>query len=66
MPQQMTYLTARSGEPWHWLQAVDFLASRLERYPFDGMISRAYNLEQVNEAMNAMANFEVVKPVINL
>lgn len=66
MPQQMTYLTARSGEPGHWLQAVDFLASRVERYPFDGMISRAYNLEQVNEAMNAMANFEVVKPVINL
>ena len=65
MPQQMTYLTVRSGEPRHWLQAVDFLASRAERYPFDDMISRAYNLEQVNEAMNAMANFEVVKPVIN-
>lgn len=65
MPQQMTYLTVRSGEPRHWLQAVDFLASRAERYPFDDMISRAYNLEQVNEAMDAMANFEVVKPVIN-
>ena len=47
------------------LQAVDFLASRAERYPFDDMISRAYNLKQVNEAMNAMASFEVVKPVIN-
>ena len=65
MPQQMTYLTVRSGEPRHWLQAVDFLASRAERYPFDDMISQAYNLEQVNEAMNAMANFEVVKTVIN-
>jgi threonine dehydrogenase-like Zn-dependent dehydrogenase len=65
MPQQMTYLTVRSGEPRHWLQAVEFLASRAERYPFDDMISRAYGLEQVNEAMDAMANFEVVKPVIN-
>jgi len=65
MPQQMTYLTVRSGEPRHWLQAVDFLASRAERYPFDDMISREYSLDQVNEAMDAMANFEVVKPVIN-
>jgi len=29
------------------------------------MISREYSLDQVNEAMDAMANFEVVKPVIN-
>lgn len=65
MPQQMTYLTVRSGEPRHWLQAVDFLASRRDRYPFDDMISKEYKLEEVNEAMTAMANFEVVKPVIN-
>ena len=65
MPQQMTYLTVRSGEPRHWLQAIDFLASRRERFPFDDMISRSYKLEEVNEAMSAMANYEVVKPVIN-
>jgi threonine dehydrogenase-like Zn-dependent dehydrogenase len=64
MPQQMTYLTVRSGEPRHWLQAVEFLASRRDRFPFDDMISRSYKLEEVNEAMSAMANFEVVKPVI--
>jgi Zn-dependent alcohol dehydrogenase len=29
------------------------------------MISKSYKLEEVNEAMSAMANFEVVKPVIN-
>lgn len=65
MPQQMTYLTVRSGEPRHWLQAIDFLASRRDRFPFDDMISRSYKLEEVNEAMSAMANYEVVKPVIN-
>ena len=65
MPQEMTYLTVRSGEPRHWLQAVEFLSSRRDRFPFDDMISRSYKLEQVNEAMSAMANFEVVKPVIN-
>jgi threonine dehydrogenase-like Zn-dependent dehydrogenase len=65
MPQQMTYLTVRSGEPRHWLQAIDFLASRRDRFAFDDMISRSYKLEEVNEAMSAMANYEVVKPVIN-
>ena len=65
MPQEMTYLTVRSGEPRHWLQAVEFLASRRDRFPFDDMISRSYKLEEVNDAMSAMANFEVVKPVIN-
>jgi Zn-dependent alcohol dehydrogenase len=29
------------------------------------MISKSYGLDQVNEAMAAMANYEVVKPVIN-
>ncbi|MBT5050297.1 MAG: alcohol dehydrogenase catalytic domain-containing protein [Rhodospirillaceae bacterium] len=65
MPQQMTYLTVRSGEPRHWLQAIDFLASRRDRFAFDDMISKSYKLEEVNEAMAAMANYEVVKPVIN-
>jgi len=65
MPQEMTYLTVRSGEPRHWLQAIDFLASRRDRFPFDDMISKSYGLDQVNEAMAAMANYEVVKPVIN-
>jgi L-iditol 2-dehydrogenase len=65
MPQEMTYLTVRSGEPRHWLQAIEFLASRRDRFAFDDMISRSYKLEEVNEAMPAMANFEVVKPVIN-
>jgi Zn-dependent alcohol dehydrogenase len=29
------------------------------------MISASYTLDQVNEAMRAMASYEVVKPVIN-
>ena len=65
LPQQMPYYTIRSGDPRHWLQAIDFLASRRERFPFDDMITKSYGLEEVNDAMAAMANFEVVKPVIN-
>jgi L-iditol 2-dehydrogenase len=65
LPEQMTFYTVRSGEPRHWLQAIDFLASRKNHFPFEDMISASYPLEQVNEAMAAMASYQVVKPVIN-
>lgn len=64
LPQQFTLFTVRSGEPRHWLQAIDFLASRGDRYPFEDMISASYSLDRVNEAMQAMAAFKVVKAVI--
>lgn len=66
IPQQIEFLNVRSGEPRHWLQAIDFLASRRDRFPFEEMISASYSLDQVNEAMAAMASFQVVKPVINI
>jgi Zn-dependent alcohol dehydrogenase len=30
------------------------------------MISKSYSLDQINEAMEAMASYQVVKAVINL
>lgn len=64
IPQEMTFFTVRSGEPRHWLQALDFMSSRANRYPFEEMISARYKLEQINEAMNDMASFKVVKAAI--
>jgi L-iditol 2-dehydrogenase len=64
LPGEMTLYTVASGEPRHWLQAIDFLASRKRTFPFEEMISASYELEQVNEAMEAMASYQVVKPVI--
>jgi D-arabinose 1-dehydrogenase-like Zn-dependent alcohol dehydrogenase len=65
LPQEMLFITVRSAEPRHWLQAIDFLESRKKDFPFEEMISRSYTLEQVNEAMQAMASYQVVKAVIN-
>ena len=65
LPQQVTLIHVRSAEPRHWLQAIDFLSSRADRFPFDDMISASYALDQVNEAMAAMASYKVVKAVIN-
>ncbi|MFN3892156.1 MAG: zinc-binding dehydrogenase [Beijerinckiaceae bacterium] len=64
LPQQLSFLTVRSGEPRHWLQALDFMATRKHRYPFEDMISARYKLEQINDAMKAMASFQVVKASI--
>jgi threonine dehydrogenase-like Zn-dependent dehydrogenase len=65
LPQEMNLLTVRSAEPRHWLQAIDFLASRKKIFPFEEMITASYNLQQVNEALQAMASYQVVKAVIN-
>lgn len=66
LPQEMTFYTVASGEPRHWLQALDFLVSRRQTYPFDDLISATYRLDQVNEAMQAMASYQVVKPLIDM
>ena len=66
LPAEMTFHTIRSGEPRHWLQAIDFLASRKNTFPFEEMITASYSLDQANEALQAMASYRVVKAVINL
>jgi L-iditol 2-dehydrogenase len=66
LPQEMTLVTVRSAEPRHWLQAIDFLASRKDRFPFEAMITARYDLEHVNDALQAMASYQVVKAVIDL
>ena len=65
LPQEMTLVTVRSAEPRHWLQAIDFLASRRDRFPFEAMITARYDLEHVNDALQAMASYRVVKAVID-
>jgi threonine dehydrogenase-like Zn-dependent dehydrogenase len=65
LPQEMLFITVRSAEPRHWLQAIDFLASRKKSFPFEIMISKSYKLDEINDAMEAMASYQVVKPVIN-
>lgn len=64
LTQEMTFFTIRSGEPRHWLQALDFLASRWTTYPFDDMTERTYPLEAINDAMAAMAGYQLVKAAI--
>ena len=52
------------AEPRHFWQAVDFLATRRQRFDFDRIISGSYTLDQTTVALRKMATFEEVKPVI--
>jgi threonine dehydrogenase-like Zn-dependent dehydrogenase len=55
--------TVVAAEGRHFLQALDFLASR-PQIPFERLISGTYPLERTSEALQAMADFREVKPVI--
>lgn len=48
----------------HFYQAVTFLATRSTDFPFDKLISGTYSLDGVSQALQAMAEFREVKPVV--
>jgi L-iditol 2-dehydrogenase len=52
------------AEPRHFYQAIDFLATRRQRFNFERMISGTYTLDRTTEAFKKMAAFEEVKPLI--
>ncbi len=57
------YVSIMQAEPRHWLQAVNFLASR-RSIPFNRIITGSYSLEGASEAFRRMSEFKIVKPVI--
>ncbi|HTE83705.1 MAG TPA: zinc-binding dehydrogenase [Dehalococcoidia bacterium] len=59
----ISYVNIQQAEPRHWLQAVDFLASR-RSLPFEQIITGTYSLEGASEAFRLMAEYKIVKPVI--
>ncbi len=52
------------AEARHFYQAIDFLAARRKYFNFDRIISGTYNLEHTGDALEAMAAYREVKPVI--
>jgi L-iditol 2-dehydrogenase len=52
------------AEPRHFLQAIDFLASRRRKFDFERIISGTYTLDTTSQALRRMASFEEVKPLI--
>ncbi len=62
--KQVRISAVAMAEPRHFLQAVDFLATRRKEFDFEQMISGRYSLAQTSLALARMASFEEVKPVI--
>ena len=52
------------AEARHFYQAIQFVASRAERFDFSKIISGRFPLEGTGEALRRMANLEEVKPLI--
>lgn len=53
-----------SAEVRHFYQAMEFLETKKDKYPFGDMISNAYSLEYTGKALRGMTGLTEVKPVI--
>lgn len=52
------------AEARHFMQAIEFLASRRDAFPFDKMLSNRFDLAGTTQALQGMAAFREIKPVI--
>lgn len=52
------------GEARHFYQAIDFLATRRDRFPFERLFSNTFSLNDVTAALRGMATYTEIKPVI--
>ncbi len=62
--KELTVLGAWGSEPRHWAFALEFLRKRRENYPFHELITHRFGLDQVNEALAVVGNWQTGKAVI--
>jgi threonine dehydrogenase-like Zn-dependent dehydrogenase len=56
--------TVVMAEARHFYEAIDFLATRRDRFPFERLLSNRYPLDRTTDALRGMAAFREIKPVI--
>jgi L-iditol 2-dehydrogenase len=52
------------AEPRHFLQALEFIESRMKEVPFEKMLSNTFDLTGTTEALSGMVAMREIKPVI--
>lgn len=62
--KQLNIIGVVIAEGRHFHQALQFLSTHAERFPFERMITGVYDLEHTGDALQAMAGFREVKPVV--
>ena len=60
----MEVIGSFSGEIAHWWKAMQFLSVAQSRFDFSPITSKKYSLNDINEAVERMANFEDTKSII--
>jgi threonine dehydrogenase-like Zn-dependent dehydrogenase len=62
--KELSIFGSYGSEPRHWVAALEFLRTRREPYPFHELITHRFRLDQVNEALEAVAGWRTGKAVI--
>lgn len=62
--KELTVMGTWGSEPQHWVKALELLRTRRDAYPFDSLITHRFGLDQVNDALGAVARWETGKAVI--
>jgi threonine dehydrogenase-like Zn-dependent dehydrogenase len=62
--KQLQVFGSWSSEPRHLRVALEFLRAHRDRFPFHEMVTHRFPLEQANEALALMANWQAGKSVI--
>jgi hypothetical protein len=60
----VTVLSTVMAEARHFHQAIQFVATRAEKFAFSKLISNSYPLSRTGDALKAMEELTEVKPLI--
>jgi threonine dehydrogenase-like Zn-dependent dehydrogenase len=61
---QLKMMGSLGHEPRHIAAGLRFLQSKVDKYPFEKIISHRYTLNDINEALAAMAKRQAVKAAV--
>ena len=61
----LTLVGSISAAIQHFYKALQFIKNKRTKYPFADIVSRKYQLEEINEAFTNMAAGKDIKPVID-
>ena len=62
--KQLDIIPSTSASTEHYYKALQFMKVHRDRFPFGEMMTNRYQLDDINEAMNAMKDFREIKPVV--